>query len=48
MLAVQIFSGDEKRGSSLAGVLAALAGKRFPLQIIGPAPASISRINDIF
>lgn len=48
MLAVQIFSGDEERGSRLAGSLAALAKKETSLQMIGPAPASISRINDIF
>lgn len=68
MLAVQIFSREEERGSRLAGRLSAIVKERFiageegkrpagrwgmageepPLQIIGPAPASIGRINDIF
>ena len=68
MLAVQIFSREEERGSRLAGRLSAMVKERFiageegktqtgrwgmageepPLQIIGPAPASIGRINDIF
>lgn len=48
MLAVQIFSGDQERAGSLARNLAALAKKQVPLQLIGPAPATISRINDIF
>ena len=79
MLAVQVFSGEEKRGRALAERLAALVRESFGLgrgaagpaserqaagtfpmgaskasadpaeiQVIGPAPASISRINDIF
>ena len=79
MLAVQVFSGEEKRGRALAEQLAALVRESFGLgrgaagpaserqaagtfpmgaskasadpaeiQVIGPAPASISRINDIF
>ena len=60
MLAVQIFSKAEEAGSALAGKLAALVREGFvkpegksgwqmlPLQLIGPAPAAISRINDIF
>lgn len=52
MLAVQIFSREEERGGRLAGMLAE-AVKEYgigpvKLQIIGPAPASITRINDIF
>ncbi len=52
MLAVQIFSREEERGGRLAKMLAE-AVKEYgigpvKLQIIGPAPASISRINDIF
>ncbi len=81
MLAVQVFSGDEEKGRTLAERLAALTRRLFclgtgeemgrepektpgrlsaaeggsktlplpgELQVIGPAPASISRINDIF
>ncbi len=52
MLAVQIFSREEERGGRLAKMLAE-AVKEYgigpvKLQIIGPAPASITRINDIF
>ena len=56
MLAVQIFAKEEARGAELAEQLAALAeefadneepvGKR--LQIIGPAPAALGKVNDIF
>ena len=50
MLAVQIFSGDEARGMQLAERLAETAKNDFgqSLQIIGPASASIGKINDIF
>jgi len=61
MLAVQIFSKDEGRGSRLAGEYATVVKRTFSeregtpgdgsvleFQVIGPAPASISRINDIF
>ena len=58
MLAVQIFAREESRGQTLAGALAESVrerenaaqadGQRETLQIIGPAPAAIGRINDIF
>ncbi|MCM1344147.1 MAG: primosomal protein N' [Muribaculaceae bacterium] len=56
MLAVQIFAREEERGRLLAGQLAGFvsggnksspeSGER--VSLIGPAPASIGRINDIF
>lgn len=60
MLAVQIFSKEEERGRRLAEQLAAASGieriraadrsseKGENMTLIGPAPASIGRINDIF
>ena len=59
MLAVQIFSKEEERGKELAERLAAETGVGGMLRqgsrrtgaetvLIGPAPASIGRINDIF
>lgn len=56
MLAVQIFAREEEKGAALAGQLAALAGdfvlKEEPverrMQIIGPAPAALGKVNDIF
>lgn len=58
MLAVQIFAREESRGQALAEELAESVrerenaaqadGKRDTMQIIGPAPAAIGRINDIF
>ena len=67
MLAVQLFAGDEEKGSLLAGRLAKtvrrelggekesrgnggteVRGRPPELRIIGPVPASIGRINDIF
>ncbi len=51
MLAVQIFSGEENRGEQLAERLAKEARQKIAVedvQFIGPAPASIGRINDIF
>ena len=56
MLAVQIFAKTEEAGSALAGNLALAArkqagsiknGREF-MTVIGPAPASITKINDIF
>ena len=49
MLAVQIYAKEEDKGMRLAELLAQSA-KKTPvnLQIIGPAAASIGRINDIF
>lgn len=56
MLAVQIYAREEESGLELAGRLAKCAaglaenkeaiGER--LQIVGPAPACVGRINDIF
>ena len=59
MLAVQIFSRDEERGKALSERLAAQVRSCFDhgaveqklsttLQVIGPAPASIGKVNDIF
>ncbi|HBA48100.1 MAG TPA: primosomal protein N', partial [Lachnospiraceae bacterium] len=60
MLAVQVFSRTEEAGFAMAGRLAGEVKERFvkpqekredhmlPLQLIGPAPATIGRINDIF
>ena len=56
MLAVQIFGGEEKGCMELAERLSKMAEKfadpREPLsgrlQVLGPAPASIGKINDIF
>ena len=59
MLAVQVFARDEERGKALSERLAAQVRKFFvqgeaeqklqpDLQVIGPAPASIGKVNDIF
>ena len=56
MLAVQIFAEEEKRGMELAAYLAKIASgyiddRETPdkrMMVLGPAPASIGRINDIF
>lgn len=48
MLAVQIFAEEEGRGEALANSLAILAGEFEDLQIIGPAPAALGKVNDIF
>ena len=59
MLAVQIFSRDEESGKALSERLAAQVRSYFDhgaveqklsstLQVIGPAPASIGKVNDIF
>ena len=47
MLAVQIFARYERTGEELAQTLAAQA-KEDALQVLGPAPATISKINDIY
>lgn len=47
MLAVQIFSPDAKTGEKLAGKLAEEAKQSAP-RVLGPAPASIGRINDVY
>ena len=51
LLAVQIFAKEEERGMWLAGELAGLVKadeKEDAPLVIGPAPASIGKINDIF
>lgn len=50
MLAVQIFAREEEAGRKLAEYLAGLLLKKAMenLQVIGPAPASIGKINDVF
>ena len=56
MLAVQIFAREEKSGMELAAQLAQIASGFVDekeelarrMMILGPAPASIGRINDIF
>ncbi len=52
MMAVQVFARDETRGAGLASHLAKLAGDAatdtLSIQILGPAPGSIGRVNDIF
>ncbi len=60
MLAVQVFSKTEEAGFAMAGRLAGevkekhvksqenTGAQMLPLQLIGPAPATIGRINDIF
>jgi len=54
MMAVQIFDKEEESGQQtaerLGGLVRALAEKEKPgdFTVIGPAPASIGRINDIF
>lgn len=49
MLAVQIFDRDEEKAEGLAASLAEAVKERCgKVRLIGPAPAAISRINDIF
>lgn len=57
MLAVQVFSGGEERAGQLAGRLAEAVRQSFELpagvsgkaiQLMGPAPASIGKLNDIY
>ena len=56
MLAVQIFAKEEQNGKQLAERLSAVVKSMMgqheaaveKLQVIGPAPASIAKINDIF
>lgn len=54
MLAVQVFARDEERGMKLAVWLSRRAGtlkikeEAGKMQLLGPAPAAIGRINDIF
>lgn len=51
LMAVQIFSEDEKAGETLSNRLAQLVRAKRPAEdylLLGPSPAAISRINDIF
>ncbi len=52
MLAVQIFAKEENAGKELAEKLSkigpGLNSEEDPVQLIGPAPASIGKINDVF
>lgn len=60
MLAVQIYAADEKEGMIVANKLAHIAkdkdifyteegiNKKVAVQVIGPAPAGIGKINDIY
>ena len=52
MVAILITSPDEKRGKALSGRIAELIKKEVPqlgnLTLIGPAKASIGKINDIY
>jgi primosomal protein N' (replication factor Y) len=47
MLAVQIFAGQEQAGDELAGRLADKV-KAEGMTVLGPTPASIGKINDIY
>lgn len=47
MLAVQVFSGEEQAGMQLAGRLAAQIDKS-QVQVLGPAPATIGKLNDVY
>lgn len=56
MMAVQIFAKEEKAGAKLAEKLAGLAGRfggeaeerEIQMLVIGPAPAALGKVNDIF
>ncbi|MGN0385946.1 MAG: primosomal protein N' [Lachnospiraceae bacterium] len=56
MMAVQIFAAEEKRGEKLAGELAGIVGEYADekedrtkrLLVIGPTPAAIGKIQDVF
>lgn len=49
MMAVQVYAADEQAGAELTERMAALVKKcGQKLQVIGPAPAGIGRINDIY
>ncbi len=47
MLAVQIFAREEEAGANLAGRLADTV-KKGGHQVLGPAPATIGKVNDIY
>ena len=48
MLAVQIMAREEKDGEELALTLAGLLRGTENLQVLGPSPAAISKVNDIY
>ena len=48
MMGVQIFASTQEAGQQLAQELSDLAKKAEKVQVIGPSPAAIGRINDIF
>ncbi len=51
MLAVQIFTGMPERGQEIGELFTGMVKKSLPgrkLSILGPAPAGIGRINDVF
>lgn len=48
MMAVQIMAKEESAGDNLANLLAVVTRTEEEILVIGPAPASIGRINDIF
>ena len=51
LLAVQVFSTEEKRGENLAKTLARHVKDRFlekRLAILGPSPAGIGKVNDVY
>ena len=48
MLAVQVFARTEEGGKQMAERLAEAVKSSFDCQLMGPAPASIEKINDIF
>lgn len=48
MLAVQILSAKEKRGGELAKWLASALADREEIHLIGPAPATVAKIKDIY
>lgn len=49
MMAVQVYAADEQAGAELTERMAALVKKcGQKLKVIGPAPAGIGRINDIY
>lgn len=51
LLAIQVFSVDEKRGEALAKVLSEQVKRSFPKErfaALGPSPAGIGRVNDVY
>ena len=52
MLAILVTSGEEERGSGVLEIFARMIKERFGddgmLYLIGPAPAAVSKINDLY